>query len=287
MTPLERLRAALEGYGPLREVAEPGGLGFEWDGDLLARVVDDEVLVRSATGWTAVTGDLLAAVDDAARVVVDECVARWHEQLASEGSARAMLALTHHEPDRAALQRLLLDHTRSTDRNLRHLAVTCLGHVGRLDRQVLPEVVPHLTALLDDPELAGTADDALNDIGIHLHPVRLWRRVGPWVVIAPPGDEEIARQLARTEACGGVVRRVGAGWTGSVPADGEENLVVVVEHAEALPSLPELVHGLCDEGRERAVHFVLEHDGDIGALQALLRHEDYTVVHEPPHLVVH
>ncbi|ANZ38832.1 hypothetical protein BBK82_24965 [Lentzea guizhouensis] len=164
---LDRLRAALDGYGPLREVTEPGGLGFEWDGDLLARVVGDEVLVRSVAGWTVATGDLRAAVNGAARVVLDECVARWHEQLASAdpaGSTRAMLALTHHEPDRAALQRLLLDHVRHPDRNLRQLAVTCLGHVGRLDRQVLPEVVERLNALLDDPELGGTADDALGDI---------------------------------------------------------------------------------------------------------------------------
>ncbi len=73
----------------------------------------------------------------------------------------------------------MLALTRSTDRDLRHLAVTCLGHVGRLDGQVLPEVVPHLAALLDDPELA--------------------------------------RRLAQVGACGGVVRRVGPGGRAASP----------------------------------------------------------------------
>ena len=95
-----------------------------------------------------------------------ECLARWHAQVAADDSidaARAMLALTHHEPGREQWQRTLTAHTRARTA-LSQLAVTCLGHVGRLDGEVLPEVVERLTELLDDPELGGTAEDALGDI---------------------------------------------------------------------------------------------------------------------------
>jgi hypothetical protein len=76
-----------------------------------------------------------------------------------------MPALVHHDPEREQLQRILLGHTRHPE--LRQLAVTCLGHVGRLDGEVLPEVVPRLQEFLDDPELGGIAEDALGDIEIY------------------------------------------------------------------------------------------------------------------------
>ncbi|TMS52709.1 hypothetical protein [Mycobacterium sp. DBP42] len=50
------------------------------------------------------------------------------------------------------------------DPEVRALAVTCMGHVGRIHRAVSPETVRRLEALIDDAELGGRAEDALGDI---------------------------------------------------------------------------------------------------------------------------
>lgn len=166
MTLLDRVREALDGYRYVTETSALGGVVFEWGGDPLVGVVNDEVIVRvEGGGWSGVTGDLADWIARSSEVVVAECVVRWHEELPAGGivASQAMLGLVHHEPDRVRLQRLLLDHTRP-GHELRQLAVTCLGHVGRLDGAVLPEVVPRLRELLDDPQIGGTAEDALGDI---------------------------------------------------------------------------------------------------------------------------
>ncbi|MGW4213969.1 hypothetical protein ACWEIJ_38710 [Lentzea sp. NPDC004789] len=109
MSLVESVRAALDGYRYVSETSALGGVVFEWDGDPLVGVVDDELVVRvPGGGWETV----------------------------------------HHEPDRGRLQRMLLDHTRHPV--LRQLAVTCLGHVGRLEGEVLAEVVPRLQELPED-----------------------------------------------------------------------------------------------------------------------------------------
>ncbi|MFI6099585.1 hypothetical protein ACIA8G_28850 [Lentzea sp. NPDC051213] len=305
MSPEDRVREALAGYGPLREVEVPGGLVFEWDGDPLARVVDGEIAVRAQDGWAAPAGDLQDAVNRAAGIVLAECVAGWHEQLRAGGEEanRAMLALTQHEPDREALQRLLLARTGSTDFWLRQLAFTCLGHVSRFDRAVLPEVVSRLEELLEVPEVAELAKLTLEEIEIFTHPFRLFRRVIPWVIFVPPGDEEVRRQLALVEAEGGLVQRVDARSAGEVSAETERDVVIVVESAEQMPSLLAFVLKRCDEAYDRthieeeddvflqdpdacSVHFVLEFDGDMSALVPQLQHEDLTVHHEPPYVQI-
>jgi hypothetical protein len=141
-----------------------------------------------------------------------------------------------------------------------------------------------LEELLGDPDFAGLAEDALDEVESYIHPFRLWRRhTVPWVVFAPPGDAEVARQLALVK---------------------EPDVVVVVRHAEALPSLSEHVRRLCQEVVERthtmdedcgeplsdptkpALYFVLEYDGDISALQPLLHDDEQTAVFEKPYLLV-
>jgi hypothetical protein len=165
VTLLDRVRAALDGYRYVNETSALGGVVFEWGGDPLVGVVNDELMVRvPGGGWAAVTGDVADWLERSSEVVIAECVVRWHDQLRAGGfeASQAMLGLVHHEPDREQLQRILLDHTHHPA--LRQLAVTCLGHVGRLDGEVLPEVVPRLRELLDDPEVGGRAEDALGDI---------------------------------------------------------------------------------------------------------------------------
>lgn len=285
MTLLDRVRAALEGWGNVREAEMFGGLVFDWDGDPLVGVVDGELIVRAeGGGWETVTGDLDELIGNSARIVLAECVVRWHAQLSAGGfeASRALLALVHHDEEREQLQRLLLDLTRP-GHELRQLAVTCLGHVGRLDGVVLPEVVPRLQELLADPEVGGTAEDALWDVEVHIHPFMLWRQTTPSVIFTPPGDEEVARQLPLADAAG--------------------SSVVVIPHAETRPSLIPFVKDLCREVEKRtcsvdedgdlmpdptkpAVYFVLEYDGDIAALQPALDDDDHTARFTAPYLLV-
>ncbi|MDX8146658.1 hypothetical protein SK854_31405 [Lentzea sp. BCCO 10_0061] len=288
MSLVERVRAALEDWRDVREVPGLGGLVFEWDGDPLVGVVDDELVVRAeGGGWATVTGDIDEWLARSADVVIAECVVRWHGELRAGGldANQAMLALVRHDPEREQLQRILLDVTRGADRDLAQLAVTCLGHVGRIDREVLPEVLARLEELIDDPVLGGTAEDARGDIEMHTHSFLLWRRhESAWVIFAPPGDAEVARQCALVE---------------------EPDVVVVVPHAETVPSLPEYVLGLVREVEERThtmdeecgltlsdpakpgLRFVLEYDGDIAALQPLLNDwEDLVAVVKEHYLLV-
>jgi hypothetical protein len=96
----------------------------------------------------------------------------WRDHLADQtrgadntAATRALLGLTFNEADRVWLQYHLLSCiSPAVTADASRLAVTCLGHVGRLDGAVVPEVMARLTELLDHPELGGTAEDALDDI---------------------------------------------------------------------------------------------------------------------------
>ena len=80
-------------------------------------------------------------------------------------STGALLAMTYDDPDPRRVEAVLLDClSPGADPQIRALAVTCLGHVGRIHRAVSADVVRRLEALLDDPALGGTAEDALGDI---------------------------------------------------------------------------------------------------------------------------
>ena len=57
----------------------------------------------------------------------------------------------------------------SNDLNVKRLAITCLGHVARIHKNLDKAVViPLLEKLRSDKYLGGTAEDALNDIEIFL-----------------------------------------------------------------------------------------------------------------------
>ncbi|MFJ1594093.1 hypothetical protein ACIOD0_28170 [Kitasatospora albolonga] len=80
-------------------------------------------------------------------------------------AARALLALTYDDPDRRAVEAILLRQlSPEIDDQLRALAVTCMGHIGRIHRTVSPDVVHRLQGLINDPALGGRAEDALDDI---------------------------------------------------------------------------------------------------------------------------
>lgn len=56
--------------------------------------------------------------------------------------------------------------TTHPDVDLRGVAVTCLGHLARLDRRTQDETRNLLATLEDDPALGGRAGDALDDIAV-------------------------------------------------------------------------------------------------------------------------
>ncbi|MFJ1760392.1 hypothetical protein ACIOD2_08755 [Amycolatopsis sp. NPDC088138] len=77
----------------------------------------------------------------------------------------ALLALTYNEPDRRWLQGFLLECLEpEVEGQVRALAVTCVGHVARLDHEVGPALLGRLRELEEDPVLAGIVEDAFSDI---------------------------------------------------------------------------------------------------------------------------
>lgn len=79
----------------------------------------------------------------------------------------ALVALSIYESDWLHAQDVCLKFLGSDVSDLRGLAVTCLGHIARVHGRLdIDKVVPALTALLDDPEVAGRVEDALDDISM-------------------------------------------------------------------------------------------------------------------------
>lgn len=78
----------------------------------------------------------------------------------------ALLELTCDDPDGEWVEPILLEHLApGYDVQLRRLAATCLGHLARIHGKITRgTAVPALRALLPDPVLGGTAEDALDDI---------------------------------------------------------------------------------------------------------------------------
>jgi hypothetical protein len=83
----------------------------------------------------------------------------------------------HGDGDWRELQELYLELLDHPEQNIRRLGALCLGHLARVHLQLDERrVVPILRRLRRDPEIGGTAEDALGDIADFLHPRRgLWR----------------------------------------------------------------------------------------------------------------
>lgn len=88
------------------------------------------------------------------------------------------------------LQELHLQLLRHEDHQVSALAATCLGHVARVYRQLDERrVVAALREARSLPHIRGTADNALDDIRLFLHPGRarwrgrVWTAVRPWTWI--------------------------------------------------------------------------------------------------------
>nr|WP_193599512.1 hypothetical protein [Micromonospora purpureochromogenes] len=90
------------------------------------------------------------------------------------------------EGDWRELQELHLQLLGHEDHQVSALAATCLGHLARVYRQLDERrVVAALREARSLPHITGTADNALDDIRLFLHPRRArWRR-RVWTAIRP------------------------------------------------------------------------------------------------------
>ncbi|MGW5920544.1 hypothetical protein ACWFPY_16245 [Nocardia fluminea] len=90
--------------------------------------------------------------------------------LASDESrivSETILRLALHDADGAWVTDRALALLDNADTDVRASAATALGHIARIHREIdRDRVVPALRRLLDDPETAGRADDALDDIEV-------------------------------------------------------------------------------------------------------------------------
>lgn len=82
-----------------------------------------------------------------------------------ELSASTLLFITFNEPDGEWLEKVLLHCLKENfDPQIRALAVTCMGHTGRIRGQINRDLVAKLKELAGDPKLGPRAEEALNDI---------------------------------------------------------------------------------------------------------------------------
>jgi hypothetical protein len=77
----------------------------------------------------------------------------------------ALIRLTYHDSDWQWVQDQCLQLIHHSDPAVRGLAVSCLGHLARIHKTIdTAKVLPVLNSLLDNPELGGRAEDAIDDI---------------------------------------------------------------------------------------------------------------------------
>ena len=82
-----------------------------------------------------------------------------------EKISRALLSLAFHESDWRYVQDVCLQFASNVNEEVVMLAITCLGHLARLHRDLdLEKVVPVLREIRKDPRFAGRVDDTFDDI---------------------------------------------------------------------------------------------------------------------------
>jgi len=81
----------------------------------------------------------------------------------------ALLRITYHDSDWQWVQSYCLYFSKHTDIEVRRLAITCIGHLARihglLDLQLVNSL---LNELINDPEVHGYVQNALDDISIYV-----------------------------------------------------------------------------------------------------------------------
>jgi len=86
-----------------------------------------------------------------------------------EDICRALISLAHHDPDWQWVQQKCFEFIRHRDKEIRANAALCLGHLARIHRKLDKQrAISTLRKMLSDPELAGRAQDVLDDIEMYL-----------------------------------------------------------------------------------------------------------------------
>jgi hypothetical protein len=84
-------------------------------------------------------------------------------------TAEVLVAVALNEPDWRWVERKCLQFLANGSIDVKRVAITCLGHIarilGRLDAEI---VLPALDGFRNDPLLAGTVQDAIDDITMFL-----------------------------------------------------------------------------------------------------------------------
>jgi hypothetical protein len=101
--------------------------------------------------------------EDPTAISKGEAEALLRGSSASE-SAATLIRVALHESDRGWAERLFLNALNDSRSEVRAAAVTGLGHLARIHREIDSAALDALRALRDDPVLGGLAEDALDDV---------------------------------------------------------------------------------------------------------------------------
>lgn len=99
-----------------------------------------------------------------------EPISRGEAEMALQGvdpekTVLALLSLAHYDLDWQWVQERCLNSLGSSLPDVRMAAITCLGHLARIHRQIdRDRVLPALNHLRSNPDLVGKIDDAIEDI---------------------------------------------------------------------------------------------------------------------------
>lgn len=97
------------------------------------------------------------------------------EKLLDSGKERAiidaLLSAAYYDADWRWVQETCLRFLDHSDRGVRSIAIICMGHIARIHKTLDVEIVlPRLLALkAEDPSIAPSVDDAIEDIQVFLH----------------------------------------------------------------------------------------------------------------------
>lgn len=82
----------------------------------------------------------------------------------------ALIALAFYEQDWKWVQNKCLDYLENNNPEIRGVAATCLGHIARIHHKLeKKKVISALQKRLNDIQISGQVNDALDDIAIFLY----------------------------------------------------------------------------------------------------------------------
>lgn len=94
-----------------------------------------------------------------------------------EAICSALVRSAFHDPDRLWIEQRCFQFAHHPHMEIRQVAAICLGHLARIHGALSLDIaLPILRELLKDPEVAGTASDAIDDITVFIPNKRRKRR---------------------------------------------------------------------------------------------------------------